>query len=202
MAVNDADLNIPVDIAFHGMESSDHLRHQVMKQAQKLDRFHKHITSLRVVLDANHKQTDKATLHCKVEVAVPGADTLVAQKEDRPHEAVNHADQYSVITEAFEIAVRRVESYVDKHFDHHHKQPHPAAGQARGTVTRVDTERGHGMLETQSGQSLFFQDTAVKGETLADLEPGMEVTYALATAEGAYGPEAKEVTRVVGGKTD
>jgi cold shock CspA family protein len=58
------------------------------------------------------------------------------------------------------------------------------------------------MLETQSGQSLFFQDTAVKGETLADLEPGMEVTYVLAAAEGAYGPEAKEVARVVGGKTD
>ena len=42
----------------------------------------------------------------------------------------------------------------------------------------------------------------MKGETLADLEPGMEVTYALAQAEGAYGPEAKEVTRIVGGKTD
>ena len=50
--------------------------------------------------------------------------------------------------------------YVDKHFDHHHKQPHPAAGQARGTITRVDSARGHGMLETQGGQSLFFQDTA------------------------------------------
>ncbi|WP_200343114.1 HPF/RaiA family ribosome-associated protein [Rhodovibrio sodomensis] len=202
MAVNDADLNVPVDIAFHGMESSDHLRHQVIKQARKLDRLRRHITGVRVVLEADHKQTDKATLHCKVEVSVPGADTLVAQKEDRPHEAVMHADQYSVINEAFEVAVRRVESYVDKHFDHHHKQPHPASGQARGTITRVDTERGHGMLETQGGQSLFFQDTAVKGETLSDLEPGMEVTYALAAAEGAYGPEAKEVTRVVGGKTD
>ena len=202
MAVNDADLTIPVDIAFHGMDSSDHLRHQVIKQARKLDRFHKYITSVRVVLEADHKQTAKSTLHCKVEVAIPGADTLVAQKEDRPHEAVQHADQYSVINEAFEIAVRRVESYVDKHFDHHRKQPHPAAGQSRGTITRIDSARGHGMLETESGQSLFFQDTAVKGETLADLEPGMEVTYALAQAEGAYGPEAKEVTRVVGGKTE
>ena len=173
MSVNDAELRIPVDIAFHGMDSSDHLRQQVLKQANKLDRFQKHITSVRVVLDADHKQTGKATLHCKVEVSVPGADTLVAQKEDRPHEAVQHADQYSVINEAFEVAVRRVES-----------------------------ERGHGMMETETGQSLFFQDTAVKGETLADLEPGMEVTYALATAEGAYGPEAREVTRVVGGKTD
>jgi cold shock CspA family protein len=202
MSVNDAELRIPVDIAFHGMDSSDHLRHQVLKQANKLDRFQKHITSVRVVLDADHKQTGKATLHCKVEVSVPGADTIVGQKEDRPHEAVQHADQYSVITGAFEVAARRVEAYIDKHFDHHHKQPHPAAGQARGTITRVDTERGHGMMETETGQSLFFQDTAVKGETLADLEPGMEVTYALAEAEGAYGPEAREVTRVVGGKTE
>ncbi|WP_027287082.1 HPF/RaiA family ribosome-associated protein [Rhodovibrio salinarum] len=202
MAVNDADLRIPVDITFHGMESSDHLRHQVLKQAQKLDRFHKHITNVRVVLDADHKQVDKSTLHCKVEVSIPGTDTLVAQKEDRPHEAVNHADQYSVINEAFEVAGRRVNAYIDKHFDHQHKQPHPAAGQARGTITRVDSERRHGMLETHAGQSLFFQDTAVKGETLDDLEPGMEVSYALAEAEGAYGPEAKEITRVIGGKTD
>jgi cold shock CspA family protein/ribosome-associated translation inhibitor RaiA len=196
-----AELTIPVDIAFHGMDSSDHLRHQVLKQAKKLDRFHRHITGVRVVLEAQHKQTAKASLHVKVEVAVPGK-TLVGQKEGRPHEAVQHADQYSVITEAFEVAHRRVEEYVDKHFDHHHKQQHPAAGRPRGTITRVDAERGHGMLETEQGQSLFFQDTAVKGETLNDLAPGMEVTYALATAEGAYGPEAKEVTRVVGGKTE
>jgi ribosome-associated translation inhibitor RaiA len=201
MAAQDEDLQLPLDIAFHGMDSSDHLRHQVLKQARKLERFAKHITGVRVVLEAQHKQTSKSALHVKVEVSVPGK-MLVGQKEGRPHESLQHADIYSVITEAFEVAHRRVEEYIDKHFDHHHKQQHPAAGQPRGTVTRVDTERGHGMLETETGQSLFFQDMAVKGGTLADLEPGMEVTYALAEAEGAYGPEAREVTRVVGGKTE
>jgi len=194
------DLQIPMDIAFHGMESSDHLRHQVNRQAKKLERFSRYITNVRVVLEADHKQTSKSTLTVKVEASVPGK-TIVGQRERRPHESVDHADVYGVITEAFEVAVRRIEEYTDKHFNDHHKH-HPHAGARRATITRVDAERGHGMLETETGQSLFFQATAVKGEDLAALQPGMEVTYALAEAEGAYGPEANSVTRVVGGKTD
>lgn len=194
------DLDLPLEIAFHGMDSSDHLRHQVERQAKKLQRFRNYITSLRVVLEAEHKQTSKSTLNVKVEAHVPGK-TLVGQRERRPHESVDHADVYGVITEAFEVAARRVEEYTDKHFNDHHKH-HPHAGVRRATVTRVDAERGHGMLETESGQSVFFQAAAVKGEDLGDLEPGMEVTYALAQAEGAYGSEADSVTRVVGGKTE
>jgi cold shock CspA family protein len=194
------DLAFPLDIAFHGMESSDHLRHQVMKQAQKLERFKRYITSARVVLEADHKQTSKSSLHVKVEVHVPGK-TIVGNRERRPHEAVDHADVYGVIAEAFEVTMRRVEEYTDKHFNDHHKH-HPHAGARKATITRVDSGRGHGMLETETGKSLFFQASAVKGEDLSDLQPGMEVTYALAEAEGAYGPEASSVTRVVGGKTE
>jgi cold shock CspA family protein len=194
------DLAFPLDIAFHGMASSDHLRHQVMKQARKLERFQRYITSARVVLEAEHKQSSKSTLHVKVEVHVPGK-TIVGDRERRPHESVDHADVYGVIAEVFEVTLRRVEEYTDKHFNDHHKH-HPHAGARRATITRVDAARGHGMLETETGQSLFFQASAVKGEELHDLAPGMEVSYAVAPAEGAYGPEASSVTRVVGGKAD
>lgn len=194
------DLDLPMDIAFHGMESSDTLRNQVNRQARKLERFARYITGVRVVLEADHKQTAKSALNVKVEVSVPGK-TIVGQRERRPHESVNHADVYGAISEAFEVTARRIEEYTDKHFNDHHKH-HPHAGARRATITRVDAERGHGMLETETGQSLFFQAAAVKGEELTTLEPGMEVTYALAQAEGAYGPEASSVTRVVGGKTD
>lgn len=194
------DLEIPLDISFHGMESSDHLRHQVLRQAKKLERFSRYIVSGRVVLEADHKQTSKSQLQVKVELQVPGK-TIVGQRERRPHEAVDHADVYGVIAEAFEVTIRRLEEYTDKHFNDHHKH-HPHAGARKATITRVDAERGHGMLETETGQSLFFQAAAVKGEDLNALEPGMEVTYALAEAEGAYGPEANSVTRVIGGKTD
>lgn len=194
------DLEIPLDISFHGMESSDHLRHQVLRQAKKLERFSRYIVSGRVVLEADHKQTTKSQLQVKVELQVPGK-TIVGQRERRPHEAVDHADVYGVIAETFEVTIRRLEEYTDKHFNDHHKH-HPHAGARKATITRVDAERGHGMLETETGQSLFFQAAAVKGEDLNALEPGMEVTYALAEAEGAYGPEASSVTRVIGGKTD
>lgn len=194
------DLEIPLDISFHGMESSDHLRHQVLRQAKKLERFSRYIVSGRVVLEADHKQTTKSQLQVKVELQVPGK-TIVGQRERRPHEAVDHADVYGVIAETFEVTIRRLEEYTDKHFNDHHKH-HPHAGARKATITRVDAERGHGMLETETGQSLFFQAAAVKGEDLNALEPGMEVSYALAEAEGAYGPEANSVTRVIGGKTD
>ena len=199
MADTGDELQLPLDIAFHGMESSAHIEHQVRRQAKKLERFQDKITHIRVAVESAHKGSVKAQLAVKVEVSIPGK-MIVGQREGRPHEAVEHSDVYGVIREAFEVTVRRLEDYAGKHFNPQKAAAGSERDHRRATITRVDTERGHGMLETDSGQSLFFHAAAVKGDDLGALEPGMEVTYSLAEAEGAYGPEAKLVSRVVGGR--
>lgn len=106
-------LEIPVEIAFQGMESTDHIQHQVRKQAKKLERFREHIMGVRVVLEAAHKGGTKAELAVRVEVSLKGK-TIVGQESGRPHDAVNRADAYGIIRDAFDNAVRRVHEYTSK----------------------------------------------------------------------------------------
>lgn len=186
----------PLEIAFQGMESTDHIQHQVYKQVRKLERFRERVINVRVVLEAAHKGGTKAELAVRVEVALRGK-TIVAQEAGRPHESVYRADTYTIIRDAFDTVVRRIDEYISKHY--HPTKPQVNERQ-RATVAYIDRVRGVGTLETEAGQSLFFHSAAVSGEDIAALEPGMEVTYSLAEAEGAYGPEAQNVSRVVGGR--
>lgn len=192
------DLDIPLEIAFHGMDTSEHLEHQVRRQAKKLERFRNEIVDGRIVVEADHKGSQSTQLQVKVELSVPGSQ-IVGQAEGRPHESQQRSDIYGVIREAVETAERRLQTYVGKHF-HPQKTPGGSA-RRRATIRWVDQEKGHGLLETDAGQSLFFQSPAVKGEGIESLEAGMEVDYTVAEAQGAYGPEAETVQRVVGGRT-
>jgi len=189
-------LDIPVRLTFHNMERSEHLAHQAELQARKLERFKDQIIDVRILLDAAHKGSQSTDFLVKVEVSLRGG-TVVGQAEGRPHHALDNQDAYKILREAFDNTLRRLDAHIAKH--HKPVKPPRDIDQRRGTVTRIDPERGNGMLETDQGQSLFFHAHAVKGETLADLAPGMVVTYTVAEAVGAYGPEAASVSRVVGG---
>lgn len=197
MAETDA-LDIPLDIAFVRMESSDHLTHLVRKQAKKLERFRDRIIHVRAAISAEHKGSEKPEIQVKVEVSIKG-DLIVAKRSGRPHRSVDNADFYGILREAFDVAVREVDKYISKHYD-------PVKGVATASrparITRLDRERRTGMLETETGQSLFFQDSAVSGEDFETLEEGVEVVYTMAVAEGAYGPEAATITRAVGVRSE
>jgi len=190
-------LDIPIEIAFHNMAHSDHIEQQVYRQAKKLERFKDTIVGVRVAVEADHKGSQSTDLAVKVEVKVPRS-FIVGQAHGRPHTAVDNADAYGFIRDAFDHAVRRVESYIKKHFE---PTKTPVGEKRQARVTRLDAERGTGMLETETGQSLFFQAGAVKGEDITTLDVGTIVHYTVAKAEGAYGPEAETVTRVVGGRS-
>ena len=188
--------DIPLEISFHNMDHSDHIEHQVRRQAAKLQRFKNTLVNVRVAVEAAHKGSQSTDMAVKVEAKVPGS-LIVGQSSGRPHHAVDNADAYGFIRDAFDNAVRRIESYIGKHFT----PPKTQVGSARqAKITRIDADKRTGMLETETGQSLFFQAEAVKGEDIISLEPGMAVTYTVARAEGAYGPEAASVARVLGGR--
>lgn len=191
-------LDIPLDIAFVGMDSSEHLAHQIRKQAKKLERFRDYIIHVRVALEAEHKGSQKTEVEVKVEVSVKG-NLIVTKRSGRPHRSVDNADFYGIVREAFDVTARQVDTYVGKHF-------HPVKGVATATrparIARLDRERRTGILETETGQSLFFQESAVTGEPFESLEEGLEVVYTMAVAEGAYGPEAATVTRALGVRSE
>lgn len=194
--VKHANLDLPIQITFHNMDRSDHLEYLAREQAQKLARFQDWLIDVRILLDAAHKGSQSTDFLVKVETSLRGS-TVVGQSQGRPHHALDNQDAYKILREAFDNTVRRLDAHLGKHHKPA-KAPHDGAAR-RGTVKRVDPDQGTGMLETDQGQSLFFQAGAVKGETITTLAPGMEVTFTIAEAIGAYGPEAESVSRIVGG---
>lgn len=107
--------DIPLEIAFQGMPTSENIAGEVRRKVQKLARFRDYITSTRVAVEAAHKGSSSVELSVKFEISLPGK-VIVGQKEGRPHDAVNHADALGVVRDAFDAAERRVEDYIGKHF--------------------------------------------------------------------------------------
>ena len=66
---------------------------------------------------------------------------------------------------------------------------------ATGTVKWFNNEKGYGFIEPEDGgKDLFVHHSAIVGEGYKSLEENAKVQYE--PAEGAKGPEAKNVTLV------
>ena len=172
MAQTDA-LDLALEIAFHGMEPTPHLEHQLRRQAKKLERFTDYITSVRAVIEAQHKSPHKAQLTVKLEIHVPGK-TIVAERAGRPHDAVDRADAYGVIREAVDVAIRQLDGYISKHF---HPEKPSASERRRATITYLDRERAVGQLETAGGETYDFDADSLPGGVFEALEVGVAVTF-------------------------
>ncbi|SDF46401.1 Ribosome-associated translation inhibitor RaiA [Limimonas halophila] len=172
MAETDA-LQIPLDVAFQGMEATPHIDHQVRRQVKKLERFRQHITNVRAVVEAQHKSAHKAQLHIKLEISVPGK-LIVAEREGRPHDAVERADVYGVIREAVDVAIRQLDAYISKHF---HPEKPQASERKRATITYLDRERRVGQLETDAGETYDFDAEALPEGAFDSLHEGSAVTF-------------------------
>ncbi|HET8726348.1 MAG TPA: HPF/RaiA family ribosome-associated protein [Alphaproteobacteria bacterium] len=181
-------MQVPLELAFHGMESSPFIEEQIRNQVDRMERFSDRIISCRVAVEANHRLTHKATIGMKVEITVPG-NMIVAKGKERPHGSYDNSQVYAIIRETFDAAIRQLED--DNRKSRREVKMHD--GPSYGRVTRLMPEREYGFIETPNGETLFFHAAVVDGEGFDALKPGAEVRYAVSEAEGAYGPQAKSV---------
>lgn len=100
-------MQIPVQVSFSNMTTSDAIRARVEELAGRLDRFHDRITSCRVVVRAPNKRQRKGRLyHVSIDLTMPGHEIVVNRNhpEDQAHE-----DVYVAIRDAFDALIRQVE---------------------------------------------------------------------------------------------
>ncbi len=95
-------MEIPIQITFRGMETSAALEAAIRDRAGKLDRFHPHVMSCRVVVEeaARHKSQGKQFV-VRLDIKVAGAEV-----------AVNHdhsEDAFVAVRDAFDAARRKLE---------------------------------------------------------------------------------------------
>jgi CspA family cold shock protein len=63
----------------------------------------------------------------------------------------------------------------------------------KGTIRTLRVDKGFGFITGETGQDYFFHQSAIYGETMAELREGDHVTFEV--GQGAKGPRAENVTR-------
>jgi ribosome-associated translation inhibitor RaiA len=96
-------MQVPLDIAFEGLEASAALRERIEKEAAKLERFSSRITACHVALLGRSGRRRQGDLYqVRVRITAPGrADVVVDRNPSLDHA---HEDPHVAIRDAFDAA--------------------------------------------------------------------------------------------------
>jgi ribosome-associated translation inhibitor RaiA len=105
-------MQVPVQITFRGIPSSDAIEARVQEEAEKLGKFHDNITSCRVVIESPHHSQTKGNLyHTAIYLSVPGGAIEVTKDNRKDH---SHENAYISIRDSFREAARQLGDRLDK----------------------------------------------------------------------------------------
>jgi ribosomal subunit interface protein len=184
-------MQVPLQIRFHNMATSDAIEARVRERVARLERFFDGIVSCRVTVEAPHKQPHRSTVGITIDIGVAGKE-IVVKREERHHESRD--DAYLVIGTAFDAAERKLEQHAQ--LTRHEVKSHDGRIYAR--VVRLYPEQSYGFIETPGGVDVYFHRVVVEDDAFDHVEVGSEVLYSMADAEGPMGPQASRVRLVRG----
>ncbi|MBX9634634.1 MAG: ribosome-associated translation inhibitor RaiA [Magnetospirillum sp.] len=106
-------MQIPLQITFHGIDHSDAAEERVREKVAKLEQFFDRITSCRVAIERNHKNSSQLhqkgeRFHVRVDLTVPGSELVVKRDSDE------HEDVYGALKGAFQAIERQLKEYVER----------------------------------------------------------------------------------------
>jgi ribosomal subunit interface protein len=186
-------MQIPAEIAFHNIESSDGIEDVIRDHIARLERIYERMTSCRVRVDQrnqNSSGTIPPVVH--IEIAVPGGgDIVVAHEAGHLQRKFQAPDLRNAINEAFRIAEQRLAKYKDKRTDRTSAETHEAAQAFIGQIAEMTPEKDFGFLMTKEGGLLYFHRNAVLSGDFDKLRRGDDVTYV--EDMGDTGPIATKV---------
>ena len=131
-------MDIPLELSFHNLESSDALKEAVRGHVNKLEQFHDHIIGCRVVIEMPHK-SQKASGNppdVHIVIRVPGKEIVVSKELAHNGHKKAATDAYAVLDNAFAVAQHQLKAYRRVlHGDVKYK-----SGQPRGTGEIAEKE--------------------------------------------------------------
>lgn len=181
-------MQLPLQVTFRHMETSEALLADIEEKAAKLDRFSDHIMACRVVVEAPHQHHHKGNLYrIAIDLTVPGGEIVASRSADEHHA---HEDVYVAVRDAFNAVQRQLEDFVTKQkrkVKQHTAPPH-------GRVLKLFPAEDYGIIAASDGREVYFHRNSVLHERFDDLEQGSEVRYA--EEQGEEGPQASTVAVV------
>lgn len=190
-------MQVPLEITFRNIASSDSAEAAIRDHVQRLERIFGRITACRVRVDQrnqNANETIPPVVH--IEISVPGhKDIVVAHESDHLQRKFQTPDLRNAINEAFRIAERRLSKYKDKLTDHGvAERGHEASNEFRGQIAELTPEKDFGYVMTKEGGLLYFHRNSLLSGDFNHLRRGDEVSYV--EQAGDTGPTASKVRPV------
>ncbi|HXB52155.1 MAG TPA: HPF/RaiA family ribosome-associated protein [Rhizomicrobium sp.] len=99
-------MDIPLELSFHNMQSSDALKAAVEKHVHKLDSLDAHLVGCRVVIEMPHKnhRAGQNIPDVHIVLRVPGKELVVSRELAHAANRKTPTDAYSVLDAAFAAA--------------------------------------------------------------------------------------------------
>ena len=186
-------LQVPLEIAFHNIESSEQAERQIRERVADLERLYDRLISCRVHIDQRAKDltgTIPPVVH--IELGIPGRKELVVSHEpEHLLRKYRHPDLHNAINEAFRIAERQLLDLKEQRGDRSKGVLHESEQQFLGQVGEIDHDQDFGFLLTKEGALLYFHRNAVLIGDFDRLDRGDEVYYV--EDVGDTGPIATKV---------
>jgi cold shock CspA family protein/ribosome-associated translation inhibitor RaiA len=182
-------MQVPLQVVFEHIGSSDALEAAVRKEAERLERFFDRITAMRVVIARPQHRHHKGDTYCvRIHIAVPAGNHIDITRD--PAATGRHEDAHVTIRDAFDAAGRQLQDYVRKlegQVKSHEPPPH-------GMIASIFPDQGYGFISSADGREIYFHRNSVADGKFDDLKVGQEVRFS--EAEGVKGPQATFVRPV------
>ena len=183
-------MQLPLQITFRHMESSDAVTARIRERAGELERFFDRIISCRVVVECRHPRRQQGNLfRVRIDLKVPGREITVG-RDHAAHKA--HEDIYVAIRDAFDAARRVLEDHVRERRGEVKLHAVPE----HGRIARLLPERDGGFILTSDGNEIYFHRNSVANSGFDKLAVGDEVRFVAQHSESAVGPQASTVVPV------
>lgn len=182
-------MQVPLQVAFEGIQHSDAIEARIREEADKLEQFFGRLISARVVVARpQHRHHKGDTYHIRIHLAVPDAADIAVSRE--PAATGAHEDVYVTIRDAFKAARRQLQDIVrkrDGHVKEHEVPPH-------GVIAAIHAGAGYGFITSSDGREIYFHRNSVADDRFDELNVGEEVRFS--ETEGDEGPQASFVQPV------
>jgi cold shock CspA family protein/ribosome-associated translation inhibitor RaiA len=180
-------MQVPLQITFRHMDSSEALAARIRERAEELDRFFDRIVSCRVTVERQNARHQKGNLfHVRVDLTVPGRELVVGRD---PSANQSHEDPHVAVRDSFDAIRRLLEDYVRERRGEVKLHTVPD----HGRVARLIAERDYGFITTGDGSEIYFHRNSVANGGYDKLEVGDEVRFVMQESESPIGPQASTV---------
>ncbi len=177
-----------LQIHFKNMDTSPALEQAVRERLERLERFHDHIISGRVTIEAPHKHHQKGKLYqVMIDLHVPGGEIIASRSPDKHHA---HEDVYVALRDAVNAVERQLKSRLRisrGKVKSHELPPH-------GRIAVLQPTQDYGLIETADGREIYFHRHSIVNGDFDQLQVGAEVRFA--EEMGEKGPQASSVQLV------